>query len=85
MHSQVAEGWLHWVFNTHPCVKVAMEVLRPQAAAACMQMQRLLRSNFDQGQEAYMRVSCRVWEALLAWHRWCHRQMGHQLQLQLPE
>jgi hypothetical protein len=75
VHFQVPEGWLHWVFNTAPCVKIAMEVLRPQAAAACLQMQQLLRGNFEHGQEGYMKVSYRVWGALLAWHRWCHKQL----------
>lgn len=82
---QVREGWLHWVFNTAPCVKIAMEVLRPEAAAACLQMQRLVRGNFQHKQEGYKAVSSRVWDTLLAWHRWCKKQLEEQLLAKQPE
>jgi hypothetical protein len=40
----VPVGWMHWVVNLRPCIKVAWEVVRPQHMAGAGLMQRLLRS-----------------------------------------
>jgi hypothetical protein len=39
----VPVGWMHWVFNMAPCLKIAWEVVRPQHMALAVQMQQRLR------------------------------------------
>eukprot|EP00775_Hariotina_reticulata_P008185 gene8185-8376_t len=70
----VPEGWMHWVVNTESCFKIATEVLRPERAAACLHMQRLVRGHIDHGHEAYMNVAVHVKKALLQWHKWLKEQ-----------
>jgi hypothetical protein len=51
------------------CFKIATEVLQLEEAAACLQMQRLVRAHTEHGQEPYIKVAIRVKDMLLAWHR----------------
>ena len=39
----VPVGWLHWVVNVRPCIKVAWELARPQHIAGAVQMHRHVR------------------------------------------
>ncbi|KAF8071177.1 Pclo [Scenedesmus sp. PABB004] len=66
----VEPGWLHFVWNEAPCLKVAFELLRPRQAAAVAHMQARLRGKMVTKQPDYVRAGCLVVEQLCAWAAW---------------
>uniref|UniRef100_A0A383WM06 JmjC domain-containing protein n=1 Tax=Tetradesmus obliquus TaxID=3088 RepID=A0A383WM06_TETOB len=63
----VKAGWMHWVANLQPCIKIAFEVLRPQDAAGVLQMQRYMRCVCPKHGDDCMRSVQHVAAELLEW------------------
>jgi hypothetical protein len=65
--SLLQAGWMHFMTNLQPCIKIAFEVLRPQDAAGVLQMQRYLRCACPKLGDDYMRTGQHVVAELLVW------------------
>lgn len=62
-------GWMHWVFNLMPCIKIAWEVARAEELAAAAVMQRRLRCKTVGQALDYLCLVPSALRELLAWTR----------------
>jgi hypothetical protein len=62
-------GWMHWVFNLMPCIKIAWEVARAEQLAAAAVMQRRLRCKTVGQALDYLCLVPSALRELLAWRR----------------
>jgi len=65
----VAVGWMHWVSNLLPCIKVAWELVRPEQMAMAVQMQRALRCRAQLLPSDYLAIAAGAVNELLLWRR----------------